>query len=151
MAIARVGIASQDCRGECAGRIHGTSDSRFAAHVGGRSFFQVRFVRPKLGFMSPFAACRVDARAVVSQALSREVRAVGGRSLPGGNGVVQLGGRGLPCLCCPQTISNYVFKPTADPALRSIQSGARRRLNTALEFNLKLHCGESHLEVALSA
>ena len=27
---------------------------------------------------------------------------------------------------------NYVFKPTAEQALRSIQSAARRRLNTAL-------------------
>ena len=29
---------------------------------------------------------------------------------------------------------NYVFKPTAEQALRSFQSAARRRLNTALEI-----------------
>jgi len=32
---------------------------------------------------------------------------------------------------------NYVFKPTAEQALCSIQSAARRRLNTALDF-----CGQ---------
>lgn len=33
--------------------------------------------------------------------------------------------------------SNYVFKPTAEQDLRSIQSAARRRLNTALGINRK--------------
>ena len=30
---------------------------------------------------------------------------------------------------------NYAFKPTAEQALRSIQSAARRRLNAALEVS----------------
>jgi hypothetical protein len=132
MAVSRVGIASQDCRGGCAGGLHDTSESLVAAYVGGRLFSPVRFAAPKLGFRWFFVGCRVDARAAVSQALSRELRAVGGRSLLGGNGGVQFAGRNQSCLCCSQTISNYVFKPTADPALRTIQSAARRRLNTAL-------------------
>lgn len=34
-------------------------------------------------------------------------------------------------------MANYVFKPTAEQALRSIQSAARRRLNTALGFSMR--------------
>ncbi len=35
-------------------------------------------------------------------------------------------------------MANYVFKPTADQALRSVQSAARRRLNTALAVRAEL-------------
>ena len=38
------------------------------------------------------------------------------------------------CNLVKAATSNYVFKPTAEQALRPIQSAARRRLNTALAF-----------------
>jgi hypothetical protein len=47
--------------------------------------------------------------------------------------------------------SNYAINATPEQALRSNRALLPARVIAALEFNLKLHCGESHLEVALSA